>query len=279
MRDCLWLISVVSMLLSSVLATVRAVLPKRSQTVMTNFATRHFTKLGAQNPLIFRQLFEKESSTYTYLLADVVSKEALFIDPVLETAGRDSQLVKDLDLNLKFVINTHVHADHVTGTGKLKSLHPEAKSAISKVSTATADIVFNDGDRIKFGTRYLTVLATPGHTAGCVCFLLDDESAVFTGDALLIRGCGRTDFQGGSAAQLYDSVHSKLLGVLPPACAVYPAHDYLGRTSSTIHEEQTLNPRLTKSKAEFVNIMHNLNLAYPKQIDKALPANLACGVF
>jgi len=153
--------------------------------------------------LLLRQLFEKESSTYTYLIADALNKEAILIDPVIETAERDMQIVKDLELNLKYVINTHVHADHITGTGKLKALSREfkgadfdiCKSAISAASNAAADILLQDGDKLHFGSRYLQVLATPGHTEGCVSYLLDDWSMVFTGDALLIRGCGRTDFQ------------------------------------------------------------------------------------
>jgi len=237
--------------------------------------------------LLLRQLFEKESSTYTYLIADALNKEAILIDPVIETAERDMQIVKDLELNLKYVINTHVHADHITGTGKLKALSREfkgadfdiCKSAISAASNAAADILLQDGDKLHFGSRYLQVLATPGHTEGCVSYLLDDWSMVFTGDALLIRGCGRTDFQGGSSDALYESVHTKLFGALPGAYIVYPAHDYLGRPCSTILEEQSLNPRLTKSKDEFRVIMQELNLPYPKKIDSAVPANLLCGAF
>ena len=165
---------------------------------------------------------------------DQVSKEAILIDPVIETVERDSQLVKDLGFDLKYVLNTHVHADHITGTGKLKDLHPSCKSVISQVSGAKADITLNEYDSINFGNRKVIALSTPGHTEGCLSYVLDDISAVFTGDALLIRGCGRTDFQGGSAKTLYHSVRSRLLLSLPDSTKVFPAHDYKGQTATTI---------------------------------------------
>eukprot|EP01032_Pedospumella_encystans_P012691 gene12690-14664_t len=230
-----------------------------------------------RNPLVFRQLFEKESSTYTYLLADAITKEAVLIDPVLETVARDSQLVNDLGLTLKYVLNTHVHADHITGSSALKALHSGLQSVISVASTGRADISVIPGQVVPFGTRTLTVLATPGHTEGCVSYLLDDMSCVFTGDALLVRGCGRTDFQGGSASKLYHSVHSQLFS-LPDSTLVYPAHDYKGYCNSSILEERTLNPRLTKTLPEFVSIMDNLGLPYPAKFDKSVPANLVCGL-
>lgn len=235
--------------------------------------------------LIFRQLFELQSSTMTYLLADPVSKEAVLIDPVLETADRDFNLVQELGLSLKYVVNTHVHADHITGTGKLKQLcaanagQSPCSSVIAAVSGAVADVKVSEYDALRFGSFTLFVLATPGHTQGCLSFVLDDLSKVFTGDALLIRGCGRTDFQGGSASTLYRSVHSRLLSNLPGNCLVYPAHDYKGMSCSTIAEERLLNPRMTKSEEEFVHIMDNLNLPRPLQMDEAVPANLVCGIF
>ena len=233
----------------------------------------------ASSRLIFRQLFEKESSTYTYLLADALSKEAVLIDPVLETVERDAQLVQDLGLSLKYCLNTHVHADHVTGSGLLKRLFPECRSVIAESSDALADVKVVEGNRVVFGARNLLILATPGHTNGCLSFLLDDCSAVFTGDALLIRGCGRTDFQGGSAAQLYSSVQNKLF-ILPKSCQVYPAHNYVGLTSSTIAEEMQFNPRLKSGVTveQFEEIMGSLNLPYPGKIDVSLPANRVCGV-
>lgn len=227
--------------------------------------------------LIFRQLFEKDSSTYTYLLADAESKEALLIDPVVETAERDALLVKDLGLKLVYGLNTHCHADHVTGTGKLKTLVPGMQSVIAKQAGAKADILLAHGDKVTIGKHSLEVRATPGHTDGCVTYVLNGGQACFTGDALLIRGCGRTDFQAGNAGQLYESVHGQIF-TLPDNCVVYPAHDYKGHASSTVLEEKTLNPRLTKSKDDFVKLMDELGLPYPKQIDKALPLNLVCGI-
>ena len=228
--------------------------------------------------LIFRQLFEKESSTYTYLLACTETKEAILIDPVIETAERDSKLISELGLILKYAINTHLHADHITGTGKLKSLIPGTQSAISRLAGAKADVILEDSDKINFGARFVKGISTPGHTSGCFSYVLDDESMVFTGDTLLIRGCGRTDFQGGSSELLYESVHKKLF-VLPESCQVFPAHDYKGQTSSTIFEEKTHNPRLTKDQTGFIDIMANLNLSYPKKIDVSLPANQVCGIY
>ncbi|EKX34149.1 hypothetical protein GUITHDRAFT_155822 [Guillardia theta CCMP2712] len=227
--------------------------------------------------LVFRQLFEKESSTYTYLLGDEASKEAILIDPVVETAERDAKLAEDLGLKIIYGINTHCHADHVTGTGKLKQLVPGMKSVIAEKSGAKADMFINDGDVLKFGQHKLEVRATPGHTDGCVSYVLNDGVMCFTGDAVLIRGCGRTDFQQGDPGLLYESVHSKIF-TLPDKCIIYPAHDYKGLMNSTVLEEKTLNPRLTKNKEEFIEIMNNLGLPYPKQIDRALPLNLVCGI-
>ncbi|KAM3615310.1 uncharacterized protein V6R79_026414 [Siganus canaliculatus] len=223
------------------------------------------------------QLFESESSTYTYLLADRETKDAVLIDPVLETVDRDVKLINELGLNLKVAVNTHCHADHITGSGLLKKKLTGLKSAISKFSGAKADILLAEGDKIPFGKHYLTVRRTPGHTDGCVTLVTNDESMAFTGDALLIRGCGRTDFQQGSPKTLYESVHQKIF-TLPEHCLIYPAHDYTGRTVSTVGEERKFNPRLTKDLQEFVKIMDNLNLPKPKKIDVSVPANLVCGV-
>lgn len=232
--------------------------------------------------LIFRQLFDTSgSSTYTYLLGDPVSKEAVLIDPVKEMVDRDLAVVNDLGLKLKYAINTHCHADHITGSGDLKAKVTGLQSVIAESSGARADVHIKHGDVISFGADSnvinLEVRATPGHTDGCVSYVCDNM--VFTGDALLIRGCGRTDFQGGSSEKLYDSVRTQLFE-LPDETLVYPAHDYKGRMVSTIGEEKELNPRLglKKTKEEFVEIMSNLNLAYPKKIDESLPANLKCGI-
>ncbi|CAM9240362.1 unnamed protein product [Choristocarpus tenellus] len=230
-----------------------------------------------KSDVMFRQLFEKESSTFTYILGDADTKEAIVIDPVDVTAERDAEMVEQMGFSLKYAVNTHVHADHVTGSGKLKSLVPGTQSVISAVSGADADVKISEGDRIEFGSRFLEARSTPGHTAGCMTYVLDDKSACFTGDTLLVRGCGRTDFQGGSSEDLYTSIHSKIFS-LPNDCTVYPAHDYKGRHSSTVGEERLHNPRLTKSKEEFSNIMANLGLSYPTQMDRAVPANMVCGI-
>lgn len=195
------------------------------------------------------------------------------IDPVDKQVERDLQVANDLNVQLKFALNTHAHADHITGTYLLKKKVPGLKSIISKESGAKADILVSPGDKIEFGTKFLSLRSTPGHTAGCVSYVMDDENSVFTGDALLIKGCGRTDFQGGSASTLYDSVHSQLF-TLPESCVVYPAHDYKGRLSSTIGEEKKENPRLSKTKDEFIDIMNNLNLSFPKKLKIAVPANM-----
>jgi len=237
------------------------------------------------NKLLFRQLFEKESSTYTYLLADVYhpDKPALLIDPVDKTVERDLSLVKELGLKLIYAMNTHVHADHVTGSGLMKNKVPGLKSIISKASKSKADLLIEAGDKIYFGDLFLEVRATPGHTLGCVTYVTGEgpdqpqPRMAFTGDAVLIRGCGRTDFQGGSSQQLYESVHSQIF-TLPKDTLIYPAHDYKGLTVSTVGEEMLYNPRLTKDEESFKNIMENLNLSYPKMIDIAVPANMVCGL-
>ncbi|XP_042025616.1 persulfide dioxygenase ETHE1 homolog, mitochondrial-like [Salvia splendens] len=265
--------------------------PKRSSFhQIVTFRAKLGSRMGSasyttSSKLLFRQLFEKESSTYTYLLADVShpDKPALLVDPVDKTVDRDVSLVKELGLKLIYAINTHVHADHVTGTGLLKSKAPGVKSIISKASQAKADLFVEPGDKICFGDLFLEVRATPGHTQGCVTYVTGDgpdqpqPRMAFTGDALLIRGCGRTDFQGGSSDQLYDSVHSQIF-TLPEDTFVYPAHDYKGFSASTVGEEMQYNPRLTKDKETFKNIMANLNLSYPKMIDRAVPANMVCGL-
>ncbi len=228
--------------------------------------------------MLFRQLFDAESSTYTYLLADEATKEAVIIDPVLEQIERDLGLISELGLSLKYALDTHVHADHVTATGTLRSrLH--ARTVLSeRAGVGCADDLVKEGDVVHFGRYGLEVRETPGHTSGCLTYVTLDHAMAFTGDALLIRGCGRTDFQQGSAPTLYRSVVDKLF-TLPASTLLYPAHDYRGRTVTTVDEERRCNPRLGggKSEADFVAIMDDLNLAYPKQIDRAVPRNLQCG--
>lgn len=226
----------------------------------------------------FRQLFDTESSTYTYLLADLETKEAVIIDPVLEQAKRDAQLIKDLGFKLKYAMNTHMHADHITGTGWLKQLLPGSESVIAKASGAKADKYLVEGDKINFGRHHIDTLATPGHTNGCMAYVIHEQGCIFTGDTILIRGCGRTDFQEGNPQHLYENVHGKIF-TLPENFRIYPAHDYKGQLESSVWEEKQYNPRLTKSLEEFVKIMNNLNLPYPKKIDASLPANRECGVY
>ncbi|GBG65763.1 hypothetical protein CBR_g52354 [Chara braunii] len=276
--------------------------------------------MGEAEGVVFRQLFEKESSTYTYILADGCDprKRAVIIDPVDRTVERDLKLIEELGLTLVFAMNTHVHADHVTGTGKIKSLLPGVRSVISAASGAQADLYVHDRDKIRFGGLALEVRSTPGHTQGCVTYvaslperprlppsasegdLMQDDGVyrpttnddavnsssssssssrlmAFVGDALLIRGCGRTDFQGGDARTLYRSVHSQIF-TLPAHTLIYPAHDYKGLTVSTVGEEIKYNPRLTKTEDEFKELMGALGLAYPKMMDIAVPANMVCGV-
>ncbi|XP_048357255.1 persulfide dioxygenase ETHE1, mitochondrial isoform X2 [Sphaerodactylus townsendi] len=257
-------------------------LPPRCPAAAASWAARvawrgYCARSAQRRGLLFRQLFEAESFTYTYLLADAKTKEAVLIDPVLETARRDTALVKQLGLNLLYAVNTHCHADHITGTGLLKQLLPGCRSVISRHSGASADVLIGDGHTLQFGGMALEAHSTPGHTDGCLTYVLNDKSMAFTGDALLIRGCGRTDFQQGSPESLYRSVHEKIFS-LPGDCLVYPAHDYTGQTVSTVEEERALNPRLTLPLEAFVELMNNLNLPKPKQIDFAVPANLRCGI-
>jgi sulfur dioxygenase len=245
--------------------------------------------------LIFRQLFDSQSSTYSYLLADGnthgkthgnthgntrdKSPEAVLIDPVFEHARRDAALIDELGLRLVATLETHIHADHVTG-GWLLKRHFGSQIAVSADSGAIgADRMLAHGDRVIFGQRYLETRATPGHTRGCVTYVLDDESMAFTGDCLLIRGSGRTDFQQGDARAMYRSVHSQIM-TLPSACLLFPAHDYRGLTVTSVAEERRYNPRLGGQigESDFVGYMNNLGLPHPKLMDIAVPANLKCGM-
>ncbi len=229
--------------------------------------------------MLFRQLFDNESSTYSYLLADEVTREAVLIDPVLEQVERDVALVHELGLKLLYVLDTHVHADHVTGAGALRQ-RLGARTVVSERGGAPcADVQVKEGDTIRFGRHTLQVLETPGHTDGCLSYVTAGSEMAFTGDALLVRGSGRTDFQQGDARRLYRSVHEKLFS-LPDRCLLYPAHDYKGRTVTSVAEEKAHNPRLGggKSEDEFAALMAALELPRPKKMDVAVPANLACGL-
>jgi len=228
--------------------------------------------------MLFRQLIDDRSSTYTYLLADPATRDAVLIDPVFEQYARDAALLRELGLTLRHTLETHVHADHVTAAWLFRERLGSTIVVPADGGAQGADRLVREGDVVAFGGETLSVLATPGHTAGCVSYLTGDRRAVFTGDALLIRGAGRTDFQEGDARRLYRSVRDKLFA-LGDDCAVYPAHDYSGRLASSIGEERAYNPRLggARSEADFVGFMANLGLPHPKQIDVALPANLRCG--
>ncbi len=228
--------------------------------------------------LIFRQLFDPQSSTYTYLLGDRASRAAVLIDPVFEQARRDAALIDELGLTLTATLETHVHADHVTGASLLKQ-RTGCKIMASKAGGAEgADRYLVQDDVIGFGGRRLMVRATPGHTGGCVTYVLDDGSMAFTGDCLLIRGSGRTDFQEGDPAAMFRSVREQIFA-LPDECLLYPAHDYRGLTVTSVAEERRFNPRLGGDIAvgDFTGYMNNLRLAHPKLLDVAVPANLRCG--
>jgi glyoxylase-like metal-dependent hydrolase (beta-lactamase superfamily II)/rhodanese-related sulfurtransferase len=226
--------------------------------------------------MIFRQLFDSTSSTYTYLIASRGGGEALIIDPVVEKVERYIQLLRELDLKLIKAVDTHVHADHISGLGALRDRTRCITVMGEQSGTDVVSMRVADGDRIEIEGVSLSVLYTPGHTDDSYSFFMGDR--VFTGDTLLIRGTGRTDFQNGDARLQYDSIFNKLLK-LPDETLVYPAHDYKGDTVSTIGEERAYNPRLQVSSAdEYIEIMNNLNLPNPKMMDEAVPANLRLGM-
>jgi sulfur dioxygenase len=228
--------------------------------------------------MIFRQLFDPASSTYTYLLGDTASREALLIDPVYEQVPRDLSLLQELGLKLLATLDTHVHADHVTGAWRLRERSGSQIALAGVVGAEGVDRPLGHGERIAFGKRHLEVRATPGHTNGCLTYVMDDRSMAFTGDSLLIRGCGRTDFQEGSPDQLFTSVREQIL-TLPDDCLLYPAHDYRGITVTSVAEERRFNPRLggDVDLGDFAGYMNNLNLPHPKLMAVAVPANLRCG--
>ena len=231
--------------------------------------------------MIFRQLFEPSSSTYTYLVACQEQGIVALIDPVLETFERDLELIQQLGLKLTYTIDTHIHADHLTSATKLKALLGSEIVYPKQAELPCADIQIEDGKVFHIGSIALHPLFTPGHTDHHYAYLIDQgpQQMVFTGDALLIDACGRTDFQSGDAGMLFDSIHEKLFS-LPGETLVYPAHDYAGHHVTSIAQEMVRNPRLGNDmpKEEFVAIMNSLDLPYPRKIDFAVPGNEACGI-
>jgi glyoxylase-like metal-dependent hydrolase (beta-lactamase superfamily II)/rhodanese-related sulfurtransferase len=230
--------------------------------------------------LIFRQLFDAASSTYTYLLGDPESRQAVIIDTVFEQHLRDRALVEELGLKLTAALDTHCHADHVTGAWLMHQA-TGCRIGISKRygdAIHGADLRLDHGDRVAFGKPYLEVRATPGHTDGCLTYVTDDRRMVFTGDCLLIRGAGRCDFQQGNARTLYRSITEQIF-TLPDDCLIFPGHDYGGRTMSSVGEERAHNPRIGghADERDFVGFMENLHLPHPKQIAVAVPANERSG--
>jgi len=228
--------------------------------------------------LLLRQLFDADTGTFTYLLADGGTGEGVLIDPVFEQHNRDLALVRELGIDLVASLDTHAHADHVTGSWLM---HQATGCAIGLAAAARANNVTRPlvgGDRIRFGSRELEVRSTPGHTDGCLTFVLDDHSAAFTGDALLVRGCGRCDFQQGNAHALYRSITEQILS-LPDSCLLYPGHDYVGRSVSSVAEEKVFNARLGggANERDFVIFMESMKLPHPGRLAEALPANLRSG--
>jgi glyoxylase-like metal-dependent hydrolase (beta-lactamase superfamily II)/rhodanese-related sulfurtransferase len=228
--------------------------------------------------LLFRQLFDADTGTYTYLLADSACAEGVLIDPVYEQHPRDLSLIRELGIRLVASLDTHVHADHVTGSWLMQEATGCAIGLAAAVGAENVTLPLAHGDRVVFGSRHLKVRATPGHTDGCLTFVLDDQRLAFSGDALLVRGCGRCDFQQGNAHTLYRSITEQILS-LPGSCLLYPAHDYTGRDVTSVAEEKAFNARLggEADERDFVGYMENLRLPHPRRLAEALPANLRSG--
>ncbi|MGB5810264.1 MAG: MBL fold metallo-hydrolase [Polyangiales bacterium] len=229
--------------------------------------------------MLIRQLFDQETWTYTYLVADEKSRNAVLIDPVIDQVERDIKLLDELGLKLVYTMDTHAHADHITGSGLLRARLGSKAVVGAGAGAIGADILVHDGSTLETGGLAFEVRATPGHTEGCVTYVTADHKNAFTGDAILVRGTGRTDFQEGDPHRLYHSIHEKILS-LPDDTMLWPAHDYRGHTATTVAEERAHNPRVGggKSEAAFVEIMNNLNLPTPKKLHEAVPANLLCGL-
>lgn len=226
--------------------------------------------------MLFRQLFDRETCTYTYSIGDEETKEAILVDPVSEQVERDRLLLEELGLTLRYCLETHIHADHITGTAKLRELTNCQGVVPENASISCADRFLGDGEILSVGSIEIKAIATPGHTDSHNAYLVNGDR-ILTGDSLLIRGCGRTDFQSGDAATLYEAIAQKLF-ILLPETLVYPGHDYRGHTVSTIGEEKQHNPRFAgKTQTSFIELMSNLNLATPKKMMEAIPANERCG--
>ena len=228
--------------------------------------------------MLFDQLFDPDTSTFTYLLADAETREAVLIDPVQTDLERYLAIIADLKLKLLFILDTHVHADHVTAAGDLRAVTGAQTVLSASAGVECADVSALTGASFTFGKHSLVARETPGHTNGCVTYVTANHTMAFTGDALLINGCGRTDFQEGDAHTLYHSIHERIFS-LPNETRIYPGHDYNGQTVSTVGTEKESNSRLGagRSLESFVELMEKLNLPYPKHIDEAVPANQACG--
>ena len=228
--------------------------------------------------MILRQLFDQQSSTYTYIVADNDTRQACIIDPVKEKIEHYLQLFEELDIQLKYALDTHIHADHITALGTLNERTGCQAVVGSEGDVACATDSLHDEKQLNIGNLTIRILFTPGHTSDSYCFFLNQQnrSYLFSGDTLLIRGTGRTDFQNGDPNELYNSIHNKIMA-LPADTIVLPGHDYKGWTSSTLAEEKKHNPRLQLDKEAFITHMNNLNLPDPKMMDIAVPANLACG--
>ena len=226
--------------------------------------------------MLFRQLFDHDTSTYTYLIADETSKAAILVDPVIDNVERDYQLIRELGLTLHYCLETHIHADHITGTGKLRELTGCLGIVPENASASCADRQIQHGEILKLDEITIEAIATLGHTDSHMAYLVNGEK-LLTGDSLLIRGCGRTDFQSGDAGSLFDAITQRLF-TLPDETLVYPGHDYRGHTVSTIGEEKQFNPRFQgRTRDNFIEFMASLNLPNPQKIMEAVPANQLCG--
>jgi sulfur dioxygenase len=226
--------------------------------------------------MLFRQMFDKESSTYTYLIADETTKAAVLVDPVLEEVERDLRVIQELGLTLRYCLETHIHADHITGTGKLRKLTECLGVVPGNAAANCADQQMQDGEILQLDSILIKAIATPGHTDIHLAYLVNEE-LLLTGDSLLIRGCGRTDFQSGNAGILFDVITQKIF-TLPDKTLVYPGHDYKGFTVSTIGEEKQYNPRFKgQNRESFIKLMSSLNLPNPQKMIAAVPVNKKCG--